>query len=621
MKLPQPSELERFDVNTHESSLTNKLEEPHSNPFGDMLESALLHGDLNLDQIKSTTARLEKLSFDSVNMDSSGLPIPKYPPNLNPLHPVSPHPAVMAPTIPLINAEEARKKHLEEKMPVVQAAARRLQSALEIYDADPWPNPPISSISKSGICLVKMNGVRVRAALRMCENFAVDKNRYSENADFIDERISHLRNEKMNKGLDKRPWSKIKIASQERNDEFIATRDMVMIDTSEHRNQGKGSELVDEKALEDSEDIDNTPKATDSIIEDGDNTPRKVFSKENSKFPPRSSSLLASTLNTNAIPGDSSLCESERTIFSMKGVEEVEGKANGKLLIDEDIGPTYSSSATVKVNKDFEISAPRKAWTNISVPDPIKMPNTFTNAICHQQQLHIRPILTLTLKDTTPAMHLVTSKRNELLLHLEIGLDGVEAMCQGQFTIDESSYWKLNVREKRLGKLGTLKSGVGGHSKRLEEDQIQKGLGQGLWIFFGIRFKQSGKEKRKGKGGKWACFGIPLEACSGISCQSETAVIGGGSDGEGIEVAKTSVKVERMECRFSSGGIACMDLWQGAEEWEGGVWSKIKTAMANNGLAISFLTVMEEIVTNKMRRAGMNEENGPNANKGKRAEE
>lgn len=250
-----------------------------------------------------------------------------------------------------------------------------------------------------------------------------------------------------------------------------------------------------------------------------------------------------------------------------------------------------------KALAQYIVSSPQRA-----VPDPLSMPGTFTNAICHQKEFLVVPILALTMMDITPTLHAPTAQRCVLLSHLEVGLDGVEALCQGCVTIDESTYWRESVREPRIGRLGIGKAGSGGYSEVLKKEQLQKGMGRGDWLWFGIKFQQSGKEKKKRKGGKWACFGVPIEAMKGEVMEEGTAMCGGGMDGDGNEVPKHEVNVTRMTFRLSIGGIACMDLWEGAGQWQDGAWEGIKKAMAQNGLLIRIVVLADEMMEQALTR-------------------
>lgn len=246
--------------------------------------------------------------------------------------------------------------------------------------------------------------------------------------------------------------------------------------------------------------------------------------------------------------------------------------------------------STVQTNE--ENPRPSKVWPE---PDCLQMPGPFTTAICHQEDCYVVPILTLTLRETTPLVGCSATQRGQILLHFEVGLDDVEALCQGKFTVNDSSYWQENrYEQQQLGKPAKAKADIQAPSQGMEQHQIEKGCGQGSWVFFGVRFRQTGKKKRKEKAGKWACFGVPVESTWSLTCNTEAATYGGGCDSEGISVPQYVTKVKRIESRLSVGGIACMDLWQNADAWRGGVWSQVKQAMANNSLTVSYLRRPEE---------------------------
>ena len=221
-------------------------------------------------------------------------------------------------------------------------------------------------------------------------------------------------------------------------------------------------------------------------------------------------------------------------------------------------------------------------------PDPRNMDGSFTDAVCQYEEFTVKPILALTLKDVTPLMHLPSNERCVLLKHFEVGLDGVEAIVAGEVVIPESSFWKKNVREDRLGKLGTLKTGRGGYSKELEEHQRRCRHGEGRWMFFGIKFMQTHAQMKKGEG-KWGCFGAPLEAVQRFDAVEEEICVGGEND-----VPAHFERFLRTNVKLSAGGVPCMDLWEGAKDWDGGVWIDVLKAMANTCLVVNTLYQTKE---------------------------
>ena len=221
-------------------------------------------------------------------------------------------------------------------------------------------------------------------------------------------------------------------------------------------------------------------------------------------------------------------------------------------------------------------------------PDPQSMSGSFTDTICQYMDFTVKPILALTLKDVTPLMHLPSTERCVLLRHFEVGLDGVKALIAGEVVIPESNFWTKNVREDRLGRLGSLKIGRGGYSKELEDHQRRCRHGEGRWMFFGIKFIQSHKQMKKGKG-KWGCFGAPLEAVQRFGAMEEEVCVGGENDvpGHFERFLRTNVKL-------AAGGVPCMDLWEGAKDWDDGVWIDVRKAMANTCLVVNTIYQTKE---------------------------
>ena len=194
---------------------------------------------------------------------------------------------------------------------------------------------------------------------------------------------------------------------------------------------------------------------------------------------------------------------------TIKGLEtrKVKGKVKIKQENDETSGipglrksePTTPQSENDKENLSPTEQVPHNYP---KFPDPQKMAGSFTDAICQYDHFTVRPVLALTLTDTTPSMVNPASERTILIKHFEVGLDGVESIVAGEVVIPESLVWKRCVREDRLGKLGTLKNGKGGYSAELEAHQRRCRHGEGRWMFYGIKIKQSYQERKQGQG-KW----------------------------------------------------------------------------------------------------------------------
>lgn len=220
-------------------------------------------------------------------------------------------------------------------------------------------------------------------------------------------------------------------------------------------------------------------------------------------------------------------------------------------------------------------------------PDPLDMPGSFTGAACAYPDFHVKPLFSLTLSSVVPRIHSPTVSRNIILHHFEIGLEEVEGIVTGGVIIPESVQ-QTHVREERLGKLGYKKTGEGAYSKEVKRVQQENGWGQGRWVFFGVKLKQSTEEQKEGTG-KWFCFGAPVEAVEQRPGTEQYVIIG---NSEGVqeegELARKEL-VFRESALFCLGGLACTDLWDGAADWDDGVFHEISQAMANVGLLVEVL--------------------------------
>ena len=530
-------------------------------------------------------------------------------------------------------ARVARQKAINEKMPDILAVSRRLHSALDISDSVSRQNSLMPfTFPQIRVGPVLMNGVRLRASLRMCTNFAVDMNRKSENHDFLDRRILSESSTTTDPAIVSNTRM-TGVHDQGLNHGIKDNSDTVMTNMKNKVSIFDLAAAPEHGSPNDSEKAHrsiNDPQAVLQIdpVGPGCGEANEVSNKFASNASSQLSAASSNTTVTAAIvikhPEIQALSSSSAKSAAKISSPAEKTVATGAVKSTDLEKPIMSAVTATTVSVENESTAqvdkenprPGKIWPQFSVPDPMKMPGTFTSAICHQQDFNVAPLLTLTLREITPVVECSATQRSQILLHFEVGLDNVEALCQGTFTIDDSSYWQENLQKHQsLRKQANAKANIQAQSKEVEQYQIRKGHGQGCWVFFGVRFRQTGKDKRKGKGGKWACFGVPLQSCSPVASNTEVATYGGGCDGEGISVPQYLAKVRRLESRVSTGGIACIDLWQNADEWGSGVWSKVKQAMAKNSLIVSSLRATEEIVTAQMRRAGMTEANGPNASK------
>ena len=530
-------------------------------------------------------------------------------------------------------ARAARQKAMNDRMPNILALSRRLQSALDISDSAPRQIPLTpSTFPQPNGRPVWMNGVRLRASLRLCTNFAVDMNRKSESLEFLDRKILS------ESGATASAATESGTKRNARHDQVVGhgmedTSETVMTDmedkiptlelladskqSSPHDFDPADRFVNDSQAVSQVDIIELAERVSHKVVPKASLQPSTAFDSatvatelttKHPEIQALSSSPVKYVANANHGIEDTITFGNRQientTIFANVDLKDdtsspIEELVPTDLAGDTGLGITTTSAVTattvsgeneITVQANKENPRPSKKWPIFSVPDPMKMPGTFTTAICHQQDFHVAPLLTLTLRGTTPLVEYSATQRSQILLHLEVGLDDVEAMCQGTFTIDDSSYWEDNLCEQdRLQKSAKARGDSEAQSQGMEQHQIKKGSGQGRWVFFGVRFQQTIKDKQNGNGGRWACFGVPLQSCSPVTRNAEAATFGGGCDSEGTNVPQYLAKVWRLEYRVSTGGIACMDLWQNADEWRGGVWSQVKQAMADNSLIVCSL--------------------------------
>ena len=220
-------------------------------------------------------------------------------------------------------------------------------------------------------------------------------------------------------------------------------------------------------------------------------------------------------------------------------------------------------------------------------PNPLKMPGSFTAAICSRPAFTVMPLLSLTMKDVVPPTHSPTTPRCKLIRQFELGLDGVQGIITGKVIVPESPSW-TRMRERRLGKLGLEKLGDGAYSKDLQQKQESDGWGQGEWLFFGIKFKRNVKDN-EGVPGKWLCFGAPVEAVEKRASTEQSVEIGGANVNLGHYQPVHKEVFLRDSTLFCLGGTACMDTWPKGDRWNNEILSHLSYAMANVGLLVETL--------------------------------
>ena len=220
-------------------------------------------------------------------------------------------------------------------------------------------------------------------------------------------------------------------------------------------------------------------------------------------------------------------------------------------------------------------------------PSPLKMPGSFTAAICSRPDFTVMPLLSLTMKDVVPPTHSPTTPRCKLIRQFEVGLDGVQGIITGKVIVPESAKW-THMRESRLGKLGLEKLGNGAYSKDLQQKQESDGWGQGEWLFFGIKLKKNIKDDG-GVPGKWLCFGAPVEAVEKRASTEQYVEMGGASVNLGNYQPVHREVFLRDSTLFCLGGTACTDTWPKGDKWNNEILSHLSYAMANVGLLVETL--------------------------------
>ncbi len=475
-------------------------------------------------------------------------------------------------------AQEERERSFMGHLPYVQATSRQLQSHLEVFDDETWPLPHLPEERQDfNDMLVKKNAERIQSALDTCKDYAVIMSRVSSKEQFLDEAMIGRMHPKPVAAKASR--GKANRAASEPNTLPAAAA-----------KQGYHAEST------------RSANARREVAMSGSNSPLPGHDQDGNSTDTASGSDYES-MSDEKDHCDAGDCEGEG------GVPPIDDVKGGIDLVSQEtpaegIRPkrVHSHSFQEQLDKiprsegsdDLNYTGanlPLNGKTPV-VPNPQDMPGTLTEALCNWHRFLPTPILTLTLDDITTSIANPHQKMCVLLHHFEVGLDGVEAIIKGHVQIPETIERK-EQREERLQKLGMRKSGDGGFSGALKKAQQDKTYGKGLWIFYGIRFKQTSKERKLRKPAKWLCFGTPREACNKLKVpvghDSGVVMLGGGLSRTGSKSDRYESRMTRKYLLMCKGGIAPIDAWEGAEDWKGGLLQRIRAAMANNGLRVGWL--------------------------------
>ena len=128
-----------------------------------------------------------------------------------------------------------------------------------------------------------------------------------------------------------------------------------------------------------------------------------------------------------------------------------------------------------------------------------------TNALCEAKALRLKPVLSLTLEDINASMTTPKATRQGVLQHLEVGLDGVEAIVYGEAYFSEE--WEPSINHRTHQYLPSASRSYG--------NSTYSGERTGWWSFFGII--ASRKDLRpEGLHSSWLCFGVPSAALDAV---------------------------------------------------------------------------------------------------------
>ena len=443
-------------------------------------------------------------------------------------------------------AQEERERSFMGHLPYVQATSRQLQSHLEIFDDETSRLPHLSEEGQNfNNLLVKRNAQRIHSALDRCKDYAVLMTRESSKAQFLDEAMMRRMHPKL-------------VAAKASYENATTAASQSCAPPAAAANLSSLAESM------------KSANARRVVAMTGLNIPLPEY-YQNGNSTEIAAGSAYEAMNDEEDHSDAGGCEGEGDFPP----------------IDELVGGIDTAEC---INlKEFHCHSFHE---QLEVPNPQDMPGTLTEALCNWHQFWPTPIFALTLDDVTRSVANPRQKTCVLLRHFEVGLDGVEAIIKGFVQIPETTERKHQC-EKRLQKLGVRNSGDVFLSGALKKAPHDKTYGKRLWRFYGVRFRQTSRERKLAKPAKWLCFGAPQEACNklrvSIGHGSQVVMLGGGLARTGSKTDQYESRMTRRYLLMCKGGIAPIDAWEGAEDWKGGLLQRIRAAMAKNGLRVSWL--------------------------------
>lgn len=142
-----------------------------------------------------------------------------------------------------------------------------------------------------------------------------------------------------------------------------------------------------------------------------------------------------------------------------------------------------------------------------------------TEALCQASDLRVTPISELIFENVDTDMTAPNKRRQDLLRHLEVGLDGVKAMVQGQ------AYFGHHMGQSQAAQSPQLAPHIQQTAACIAtRDSMNSCTCQCVtWIFFGILFDQLVEEGNQIPS-HWICLGVPERA-------TETCILVHSADG------------------------------------------------------------------------------------------
>ena len=167
-------------------------------------------------------------------------------------------------------------------------------------------------------------------------------------------------------------------------------------------------------------------------------------------------------------------------------------------FLDVLMGANQQGLASSEPNRK---QVPYQHTGDISAP----IPEQLTTALCKAISLRVKPILSLTLEDLNTDLITPMTTPHNVIQHLEVGLDGVQALIYGEAYLGKDDELSADPQSHKYLPAGS----------RYDSESTPPDVWRGWWHIFGIMANHKHQKSMEMRS-SWLCFGVPSEALEAI---------------------------------------------------------------------------------------------------------